>query len=142
MTTADGFVLDTRLANDTVFVCDWALSGVYRMNERRYPWIVLVPRRAGVVEPFDLGAGDQALLWREVMQASAVLKREAKCRKVNVGALGNIVSQLHVHIVARDEGDPAWPGPVWGHSAAERFEATALSAEVARWRGLLRPPAD
>lgn len=136
------FVLDPRLANDTAFVCAWPLSNVYLMNDRRYPWLVLVPRCAGVVEPFDLAPAEQASLWREAMQVSAQLKREAKCRKVNVGALGNIVSQLHVHIVARNEGDAAWPGPVWGKGEAQRFDAAALGAEVARWQGLLRPPAD
>lgn len=136
------FVLDPRLANDTAFVCDWALSRVLLMNDARFPWLVLVPRRAGAVEVFDLSPADQALLWREVAHAALLLKGASGCRKVNVGALGNIVSQLHIHIVARNEGDFAWPGPVWGKGEAARFDAAALSAEVARWRGLLRPPAD
>jgi diadenosine tetraphosphate (Ap4A) HIT family hydrolase len=136
------FVLDPRLAGDTAFICEWPLSNVYRMNDRRYAWIVLVPRRGGLVEPFDLDAEGQARLWREAMHGSRLLKSESACRKVNVGALGNVVSQLHVHIVARNAGDPAWPGPVWGHSAAERFEPAALDADVARWRAVLRPPAD
>lgn len=140
--SGDGFVLDPRLGGDTVWISDWRLSGVHRMNDRRYPWLVLVPRRAGVVEPFDLSADEQALLWREAMQAGATLKRVTGCRKINVGALGNIVSQLHVHVVARNEGDAAWPGPVWGKGVAERFDAAALAGEVERWRGLLPPSAD
>ncbi|MDZ4870473.1 MAG: HIT family protein [Alphaproteobacteria bacterium] len=136
------FLLDPRLANDTAFVCDWALSRVLLMNDTRYPWLVLVPRRAGAVEAFDLSPADQALQWREVAHAGLLLKGASGCRKVNVGALGNIVSQLHIHIVARNDGDFAWPGPVWGKGEAVRFDAVALSAEVARWRGLLRPPAD
>lgn len=132
-----GFKLDPRLAQDTAWICDWPLSGVYLMNDRRYPWLVLVPRRENVVEPFDLGATEQARLWREVMHAGAALKRATGCRKINVGALGNIVPQLHVHIVARREGDAAWPGPVWGKGTPERFDAAALEQELARWRELV-----
>lgn len=132
-----GFVLDPRLVADTAPVCDWALSGVHLMNDKRYAWLVLVPRRSGLVEPFDLEADDQALLWREAMRAGAAVKRATGCRKVNIGALGNVVSQLHVHVVARNDGDAAWPGPVWGNGVAERFEPAALSGELARWRGLL-----
>lgn len=136
----DGFVLDSRLAADTVWICDWPLSAVLLMNDRRYPWLVLVPRRPCLVEPFDLPPADQTRLWREVGQAGAVLKASSGCRKVNVGALGNIVSQLHVHIVARNEGDAAWPGPVWGKGAAERFDASVLPHEVERYRALLATP--
>lgn len=138
----DTFSLDPRLAADTVHVCDWGLCGVHLMNDVRYPWLVLVPRRAGLIEPFDLPADDQVLLWREAMHAGALLKGLSGCAKVNVGALGNVVSQLHVHVVGRKAGDFAWPGPVWGQGAPVRFESTALGAEVARWRGTLRPPTD
>ena len=139
---SDGFVLDPRLAGDTAWISDWRLSGVHLMNDRRYPWLLLVPRRAGVVEPFELGAFEQGQLWREVMHAGALLKRVTGCAKVNIGALGNIVAQLHVHIVARNDGDAAWPGPVWGKGAPERYDVAALQAEILRWRGLLPPPAD
>lgn len=136
--TADGFQLDRRLAGDTVWVADWELCGVHLMNDRRYPWVVLVPRRAGLVEPFDLAVAEQALLWREVGYAGAALKRMTGCRKVNIGALGNIVSQLHVHVVARNEGDAAWPGPVWGKGVAERFEVDALRDAVERYRAAMQ----
>jgi diadenosine tetraphosphate (Ap4A) HIT family hydrolase len=135
-----GFVLDSRLAADTVWLCDWALSAVLLMNDSRYPWLVLVPRRGGLVEPFDLAAADQPQLWREVAHAGALLKTSTACRKVNIGALGNIVAQLHVHVIARNEGDAAWPGPVWGKGAAEQFDPAALAREVARYRGLLVAP--
>lgn len=140
--TADGFQLDPRLRHDTAHITDWALSSVHLMNDRRYAWVVLVPRRAGMVEPFDLPRAEQATLWLEVAHGARLLKESTQCRKVNIGALGNIVSQLHVHIVARKEGDAAWPGPVWGKGAAERFEGEALKHEVARYRTLLRPPTD
>jgi diadenosine tetraphosphate (Ap4A) HIT family hydrolase len=126
------------LAQDTALVCDWPLSTVRLMNDRRYPWLVLVPRRAGAVEPFDLSTDDQGELWREVGRVGILLKQVTGCRKVNVGALGNIVSQLHIHVVARNEGDAAWPGPVWGKGAAERFDEAALAQEVVRYRALLQ----
>lgn len=136
------FSLDARLAQDTAFVCDWPLSGLHRMDDRRCAWVVLVPRRAGAVEPFDLSAADQTQLWREAMHAARLLKADARCLKVNVGALGNIVTQLHMHIVARNEGDFAWPGPVWGKGSAERFAPADLQAEVARLKHVFRPPTD
>lgn len=138
--TAHAFVLDPRLEQDTAWVCDWPLAAVRMMNDRRYPWLVLVPRRVGLVEPFDLNADDRARLWREVDSAGAQLKKATGCRKINVGALGNIVSQLHLHVIARNETDAAWPGPVWGKGAAERFEASALAQEVFRYRTLLQSP--
>lgn len=135
-----GFVLDSRLAADTVWLCDWPLSAVLLMNDRRYPWLVVVPRLLALVEPFDLPADGQARLWREVGHAGRVLKATMGCRKVNIGTLGNIVSQLHVHVVARVEGDAAWPGPVWGQGVAERYEPPALLREAERFRGLLQAP--
>ena len=134
------FTLDRRLAGDTAVVGDWTLSRVLLMNDQRFPWLVLVPRRTNAVEPFDLQPAEQELLWREVMTASRLLKAETACTKINVGALGNIVSQLHVHIVARRAGDAAWPGPVWGSGHAERFDDEALRAQVARFKLLLRVP--
>lgn len=138
--SAEEFVLDSRLAADTAFVCDWPLCAVRLMNDSRYAWVVLVPRRANLVEPFDLPTADQARLWQEVGHAGALLKASTGCRKVNIGALGNIVAQLHVHVVARNEGDAAWPGPVWGKGTAERFDPNALQREVERYRALLLPP--
>lgn len=116
--TNSPFQLDTRLANDTVHVCDWPLSTVLLMNDSRYPWLVLVPRVADASEIFDLAPGDRAVLWQEVTEAAHRLKALTGCRKINVGALGNVVAQLHVHIVARDAGDFAGNGPVWGQGAA------------------------
>jgi diadenosine tetraphosphate (Ap4A) HIT family hydrolase len=138
--TSTGFALDPRLAGDTVWLCDWTLSSVLLMNDQRYPWLVLVPRQPSLVEPFDLSRENQERLWREVGHAGALLKRATGCRKINIGALGNIVSQLHVHVIARNEADAAWPSPVWGKGTAERFEAAALMREVERLRGLLQPP--
>ncbi len=129
-----GFSLHPRLAADTVFVADWALSRVLAMNDARYPWLVLVPRQDSAVELFDLGADRRAILVEEIARAASGLKAMAASAKINIGALGNLVPQLHVHVVARSPGDAAWPGPVWGQGTAQPYEAEALSAFVARLR--------
>ena len=115
------FTLDSRLAADTLRVGDLPLSRVLLMNDRRYRWVILVPRRAEVTEWMDLDEADGIALWRESMQLGQVLRDLYGGRKLNIGALGNLVPQLHLHHVVRQEDDPAWPGPVWGHSAAEPY---------------------
>jgi diadenosine tetraphosphate (Ap4A) HIT family hydrolase len=129
---ASAFSLHPRLAADTAFVADWDLSRVLVMNDCRYPWLILVPRRDGVTEVFDLEPSDRAVMIEEIARAGAALKRLTGATKLNVGALGNVVSQLHVHLVARNPGDAAWPGPVWGHGVAHPYEPLALAAFVAR----------
>jgi predicted alpha/beta hydrolase family esterase/diadenosine tetraphosphate (Ap4A) HIT family hydrolase len=110
------FSLDPRLAADTHVVGASALNLLLMMNDARYPWFILVPRRSGVAESYELTADEQRTLAEESAQLAAALKRAFRPDKLNVGALGNVVQQLHVHHVARTLGDPAWPGPVWGHS--------------------------
>ncbi|OOG63236.1 diadenosine tetraphosphate hydrolase [Rhodanobacter sp. B04] len=124
------FILDPRLDGDTRLITSLALCDVRLMNDARYAWLVLVPRRAGRVEITDLSADEQALLWQEVNRATAALRAVAPCDKLNLGALGNIVRQLHVHVVARCEGDAAWPGPVWGHGGAQPYAAAVLTARL------------
>jgi diadenosine tetraphosphate (Ap4A) HIT family hydrolase len=113
-----GFDLDPRLAADTLPVARLDLCELRLMNDARFAWLVLVPRRAGLVEIADLTPSERTLLWHEVDRAGAALRAVAPCDKLNLGALGNIVRQLHVHVVARCEGDAAWPGPVWGSGPA------------------------
>src|SRR5262249_54381748 len=132
-----GFALHHRLAADTVFVADWDLSRVLLMDDARFPWLVLVPRRAEATELFDLDAPERALLTEEVARAARVLKAMSAAAKINIGALGNLVPQLHVHVVARNEGDAAWPGPVWGHGAAVRYEPARRDAFVEELRARL-----
>jgi diadenosine tetraphosphate (Ap4A) HIT family hydrolase len=115
------FALDPRLAGDTLPVGDLPLCRLLLMRDSRYAWLVLVPRRSGMVEVADLPPDERAALWREVDAAGDALRTVAPCDKLNIGALGNIVRQLHVHVVARVEGDAAWPGPVWGHGVSEAY---------------------
>ena len=127
------FALDTRLAADTLPIGDLELSRALLMNDARYPWLILVPRRAGVSEIVELAAQDRAVLIEEIAAASAFLRALPRVDKLNVGALGNVVKQLHVHVLGRAVGDPAWPGPVWGAGPARPYapeEAVALIAEA------------
>jgi diadenosine tetraphosphate (Ap4A) HIT family hydrolase len=131
------FSLDARLSQDTHFVGDLPLCRVLLVNDSRWPWLILVPRRVELVELTDLGAPDRARLIGESARAADFLKRYAKADKINVAALGNIVRQLHWHVVARKEGDPGWPGPVWGFGAAVPYpDAEARSLVDAARTGL------
>ncbi len=110
----NSFTLDERLANDTAMVGELSLCRVLLMNDCRFPWAILVPRRALAVEVHDLSPPDRNCFIDEIALVSAALRRLTGSEKMNIGALGNIVRQLHVHVVGRSEGDDAWPGPVWG----------------------------
>ena len=131
------FTLHPRLAADTIFVEDWPLSRVLLLNDARYVWLALVPRRADVVELHDLTPSDRAVLMEEIARAGAGLKTLTGATKINTGALGNIVPQLHIHVVARRDGDPAWPGPVWGHSPATPYTPALREQQLGRLRGRL-----
>lgn len=131
------FQIDPRLAGDTLEVASLTLCQVLLLNDRRYDWLVLVPRRESVTEILDLSPQDQAQLWREVTLVAQVLRDAQPDLKLNIGALGNVVRQLHLHVLLRQEGDPAWPGPVWGHSPREPHTAEAGHAAAGRWRVLL-----
>jgi diadenosine tetraphosphate (Ap4A) HIT family hydrolase len=130
----DGFSLDPRLAADTVLVADGPLSQLRLMDDARFPWLVLVPRVPGAVEWLDLDGGAQRLLLAEINLAGKLLRALGPVHKLNIGALGNIVRQLHVHVLARQEGDAAWPGPAWGSGPASRYDEPTKLALVARLR--------
>ena len=119
------FQLDSRLDADTIPVGDLALSSVLLLNDARFPWFVLVPRIAGVSELTDLSEEQSVQLMQEIRIATGVMLALSQPDKVNVGALGNIVTQLHVHVIGRFRSDPAWPGPVWGFGAPEPLEPEA-----------------
>jgi diadenosine tetraphosphate (Ap4A) HIT family hydrolase len=128
------FKLDPRLAADTVYVADWALCRVLLMDDAQFPWLVLVPRRPGLAELDDLDADDRTRLLQEIQRAMQTLRDTVEYDKLNVGALGNIVRQLHVHVVARRRNDAAWPGPVWGHGRAVPYAEGARDQLVAALR--------
>ena len=134
------FELDGRLAADTFVLGSTSLSRVLLMNDARFPWLILVPERADVSEPFDLSEADQEQLWQESMRLGGAMKAHFAADKINVAALGNQVAQLHVHHIARFHVDAAWPGPVWGVGRAVPYEAAAVQALMHELRSVLREP--
>lgn len=107
-------VLDERIANSTALIAELPLCNVYLQNESRFPWLVLVPRIADVSELIDLSEADQQQLTREIALVSKLVKSMFQPDKLNVANLGNVVAQLHIHVVARFKTDAAWPDPIWG----------------------------
>lgn len=115
------FELDKRLDNDTWLIGDLPLSRVLLMNDSQFPWVILVPRRDAIREVVDLEPDDRQALWHESDQVSEALLRVFSAHKLNVAALGNVVSQLHVHHIARFTDDCAWPHPVWGRQPTKAY---------------------
>ena len=130
--TAPPFALHPQLAQDTTPVGDLALARVLLMNDANYPWLILVPRRDGASEIVDLTDDEQAQLTRDIALASRALKAGTGCDKLNVAAIGNVVPQLHVHVVARRRDDAAWPKPVWGAVLPMPYAPAARDALIAR----------
>ena len=119
------FTLHPQLERDTVPVGDLALLRVLLMNDANYPWLILVPRRPALIELIDLEENEQVQLVGEVTTAARALKDITACDKLNVAALGNQVSQLHVHVIGRRHSDAAWPQPVWGVVPATAYDPAA-----------------
>ncbi len=128
---AEDFKLHARLAADCIIVGRLPLSMLLLLNDARYPWFILVPRRNAISEVFQLPEADQQQLWRESARLARYLMQRYHADKINIGALGNLVPQLHVHHIARFTSDPAWPGPVWGHSEAVPYEKHGITERVA-----------
>lgn len=124
------FILHERLAADTVALADWPLCRVLLMNDQSWPWLILVPRRPDLKEIHDLDSGARPQLTEEICRASRALQSSFSPDKINVGALGNLVPQFHVHVIARFRSDPAWPGPVWGKQPPVPYETAALQERI------------
>ena len=129
------FALDPMLAGDTVPLEEWALGRVRLMNDAQYPWLILVPARPGLRDFHDLAPADLALATAEIARASKALQAAFDPVKINVAALGNMVPQLHIHVIARFTDDAAWPKPVWGVRPAEPYDEAALAARLGDLRG-------
>ena len=132
------FTLDQRLQQDTLLLGDFPLCRLLLMNDANYPWFILVPRRDEVSELFQLDAQEQQQLWRGSTELAEVLKDTFKADKMNVATLGNVVSQLHMHVIVRRKDDPAWPAPVWGKHPAKPYS----DEQVAALRSKLRMALD
>ena len=128
------FYLHPRLEADAVFVADWALSRVLLMDDARFPWLILVPRRPNIQELHELLHAERMVAIEEISRAALGLKVVSGATKINIGSLGNLVPQLHVHVVGRNAGDAAWPGPVWGHGKPQPYGPAASAALIGRLR--------
>lgn len=126
------FETDPRLVNDSYPVTELPLCQLRLMDDARFPWLVLIPRRPGAREVFDLDARDQQQLWREATAVGQAMLATLGGDKLNIASLGNVVAQLHVHVVVRRREDTAWPAPVWGHGQAEVYDLDRLAALRAR----------
>jgi len=132
------FALDPRLAGDTHLVADFDLCRVLLMDDARFPWLILVPRRIGLTEIIELSRDDQHALLDEVDRAARTLHALYKPDKLNVAALGNLVAQLHVHVIARFHRDAAWPRPVWGVGERAAYPDVERAQRLAALRLALR----
>jgi diadenosine tetraphosphate (Ap4A) HIT family hydrolase len=131
------FTLHPQIIQDTLDVGDLPLSRLRLMNDATYPWLILVPRRADIVEIIDLVPDERVQLMTEISQVSQLLKAETKCDKLNIAALGNMVRQLHIHVIARFGTDMAWPRPVWGQNQAVSYSEKQSSELISRLRDKL-----
>lgn len=122
------FALDSRLQQDTLPIGDFPLCRLLLMKDAHYPWFILVPRREEVSELFQLDAEDQRVLWQETTELAETLKDTFSADKMNVAALGNVVAQLHMHVIVRRRDDAAWPAPVWGRHPAQPYTAEQVAA--------------
>lgn len=122
------FSLDPRLVQDTHVVGDLPLCRLLLSNDANYSWFILVPRRAGITELFQLDEADRVQLWTETNALAELLQRTFEADKMNVATLGNVVSQLHMHVIVRYQADPAWPAPVWGKVPGIAYSEEQLQA--------------
>lgn len=135
----DRFKADPAFDPGSVVVCDWPLCQLRLQDDARFPWLILIPRRAGLTELEDLTAAERAGLMEEVVRAGETVRMlgeaaQRPVQKLNVAALGNVTAQLHLHVVGRRHDDGLWPDPVWGRGAAQPYGAGALQALVSRIR--------
>ena len=131
------FQLDERLAADTVSVMQSGIIDIRMMRDARYYWLVLVPQIDGAVEWFDLPDVAARALFTKAQESAQRLQALTRADKMNIAALGNMVKQLHVHVIARHENDEAWPGPVWGNGEAVDFDEAALKDRLIALRAIL-----
>ena len=129
--------LDSRLRADTLVVSEDRDLMLLLMNDRRWPWLIIVPKQPGAEEWSDLEAGLGDRVFERVQSAGDRLKDFTNCTKINIAAIGNMVRQLHIHVIARSEGDANWPGPVWGFGQAEPYDESEISDLIARLKDMM-----
>ena len=115
------FRLNAKLEQDSIFICDLTMSQLRLMNDSNYFWLLLIPKQESLTEIIDLTFAQQIILLKEINLISNIIKQNFRCKKLNIANLGNIVSQLHIHIIARNENDPSFPKPIWGNLEAKPY---------------------
>ena len=131
------FTLNSKLEADTFFICDLKISRLLLMNDSNYPWLILVPRQDGLVELTDLNFDEQTEILREINFLGKILKESFAVEKLNIGALGNVVKQLHIHVIGRFQNDASFPKPVWGSVAAKPYTELAAQDLIKKIKSLL-----
>jgi diadenosine tetraphosphate (Ap4A) HIT family hydrolase len=131
------FSLDPRLRTDSVELAELELCSLRLMDDQRFPWLLLVPRQPGLREIIDLPPFEQAQLLIEINRAAKALRQHTDAHKLNIAAIGNVVPQLHVHVIARFPEDAAWPAPVWGRGAREPYAEEAMASRITALREAL-----
>lgn len=121
------FILDKKLQQDSFFIADLELSKVLLMNDANYPWLILVPRQNNLKDIVDLSFDDQIILLKEINFVAEIFKKEFEFDKLNIANLGNVVSQLHIHVIARKKNDATFPRPVWGNAKALEYSGNDLT---------------
>ena len=131
------FQLDAKLQADTFFIKDLKLSRLLLMNDANYPWLILVPKKPNLTEIIDLTLDEQAIVLQEINLVAKILKKSFKADKLNIANLGNVVSQLHIHIIARFKNDISFPKPIWGAAQTKPYEEKAAQTLISEIQNLL-----
>jgi diadenosine tetraphosphate (Ap4A) HIT family hydrolase len=131
------FALHSQLKSDTHFICDLPLSSALLMNDANYLWLILVPRKPDLVELTDLSFAEQTQVLQEINSVAKILKKEFDAEKLNIAALGNVVSQLHIHVIGRKKNDATFPKPVWGNAPAKPYATKEAEALIQKLKSLL-----
>ncbi len=134
VTSVDSFTLDPRLEATSHLVGDWPLCQVRLKDDIRFPWLLLIPRRRELVELTELSSDDYATLNAEILRACHLLQAVARPKKLNVATLGNVVAQMHVHVIGRFASDPAWPDAVWCHGNGPTYTPAERAAMLEQLR--------
>ncbi|MFO7445761.1 MAG: HIT domain-containing protein [Ignavibacteriaceae bacterium] len=132
------FEIHPQLKRDCILVGKFELSYLMLMNDSNYPWFILVPDREDIKEIFQLSGKDQTELLKEISYLSELLHNNFNADKINVAALGNVVPQLHIHIIVRYAGDPAWPSPVWGKVTAKEYTGEEKESILTKLKALIK----
>jgi diadenosine tetraphosphate (Ap4A) HIT family hydrolase len=131
------FILNSKLSSDTFFIADLEISRLLLMNDANYPWLILVPRKADLTELNDLEFAEQIEVLREINLIAKILQKNFAAEKLNIGLLGNIVKQLHIHVIGRFQNDASFPKPVWGNKIPRAYEKKAALSLIKKIKSFL-----